>query len=492
MVGSEQLGYYVELDIWHGQRNYAQEFFSYRDQSENSQFNLSAAIYREKLKANFDFNSDETLDNYLDLVMSLMNSSEIQGALNKAMSTLPMPSIGSRQLHIGKIMADLQGNTDKMNAYLKELNTVFNGILKTVSSISYEDLLAMSIDGEKLNPAIKRKLQKIWNTSLSSGVLEASDRYKDLSSRAKAQYRSLIMRVSRMADKGLYTGGGFNSKAMSDSSELTALLSPIVMFFQTLLGFASEYIIAENLNELTDKLISGGAKHPNVQVKVSASTVGTQSGGVFSTGTTDLAIKLTPAGGTISIDTNLPDIQASLKRTKVRQNGNIDIHIKDSSFGKLMQAILGNSFTASNLNAFYNLYAAQKKNAKYKGTDLGSGSSDFSINEVYNVMQEAMVVAAIAGSMTKEDLSMVLIVNDQVLSIYDILAAPEKYSMSGNKLTVKGTNLKNNRKSIQAMNTIPEGEALNEEKGKERSEAIIAAINAIAVKMSIELKIRGI
>ena len=107
-------------------------------------------------------------------------------------------------------------------------------------------------------------------------------------------------------------------------------------------------------------------------------------------------------------------------------------------------------------------------------------------------MQEAMVVAAIAGSMTKEDLSMVLVVNDQVLSIYDILANPEKYSMSGDKLTVKGTNLRNSRKSIQAMNTIDSDEPLDQSEGYDRSAAIIAAINAIAVKMSIELKIRGI
>lgn len=487
---SEQYGYYVELDIWHSERNYAAEFFAYRDQSENSQFNLSASIYREKMKANFDFNSDESLNEYLDLIMTLMNSSEIQRALNNAMSALPMPSIGSRQLHVNAIMASLQKDATKMNAYLKELNGVFEGILRTISSISQEDLLAMSIDGNQLNPVIKKKLETIWQTSLSSGTIKASQKYNDLSGRAKAQYRSLIMRVSRLADQGLYTGGGFNSKAMSESNELAALLSPIVMFFQTLLGFASEYVIAENLNKLTHELISIGGLLPNV--KVSASTVGTQSGGIFSTGTTDLAIKLTPEGGDISMDASLPDIQASLKRTKTRKDGSIAIHIKDSSFGKLMQAILGTSFSAGNLNAFYNLYAAQKNNSKYKGTDPDSGSRDFSINEVYNVMQEAMVVAAIAGSMTKEDLSMVLVINNQVLSIYDILANPEKYSMSGDKLTVKGTNLRNSRKSIQAMNTIDPDEPLNQSEGYDRSAAIITAINAIAVKMSIELKIRGI
>lgn len=71
---SEQYGYYVELDIWHSERDYAAEFFAYREQSENSQFNLSAAIYQEKMKQNFNFSSDAEMMQYLDLIMALMDS----------------------------------------------------------------------------------------------------------------------------------------------------------------------------------------------------------------------------------------------------------------------------------------------------------------------------------------------------------------------------------------------------------------------------------
>lgn len=488
---SEQYGYYVELDIWHSERDYAAEFFAYREQSENSQFNLSAAIYQEKMKQNFNFSSDAEMMQYLDLIMALMDSKQIQQALNNMIQDLPMPSIGSRQLHISAIVADLQKNSQKMTNYLNQLDSIFTGMLSALSSFSQEDLLRMQVDGNILNPAIQQKIEAIWGVKLSSGVLKASDNYSNLSARAKAQYRSLISRFSALADSGLYGAGGFNVEAMSKSKDFSALLSPIVMFLQTLVGFASEYVVAENLNKLTNELISLGNGIPNV--KVSSSTVGTQSGGVFSTGTTDLAIHLTPDGGSVAGAIEFPDIQASLKRTKIKKDGNIEIHIKDTSFGKLMSAILGSSFSASNLNAFYNLYAANGNNKKYKGEDPVGGTGNFSINEVYNVMSDAMLVAAIAGSMTATDLSMILIVNNQVLSIYDILSNPEKYSVSNNgKLQVKGTNLRPNRKSIQAMNTISQDEPLDQSEGYDRSSKIIAAINAIAVKMSIELKIAGL
>ena len=91
-------------------------------------------------------------------------------------------------------------------------------------------------------------------------------------------------------------------------------------------------------------------------------------------------------------------------------------------------------FGVQDRRAFYNIIGNHRRHATKSGKGGGGGAVyDFkNINQYYNALNKIMLIPALAGSLTKEDLSTLFMINNKVYSIVDIIAQAADFGTIGN------------------------------------------------------------
>lgn len=252
----------------------------------------------------------------------------------------------------------------------------------------------------------------------------------------------------------------------------------------TMAGTLIERVFSDVSNVLIyDKLIKN-INFPNLKVVHTGDKVpmGAKSGTAFNKYTTDAKI---------SLKVDVPDISISMKRYKDFNEKELpNVSLKNANL-KAMLDIMQNKlkvFDNKQRGAFYNIMANHRRHVT-KGSSGGGGGAIYTydgINTYYNKLKKLMLIPAIAGSLTKEDLSTLFLINNKVYSIVDILAHADEASIS--------SSLNKANEIIRAAHRWEGDSAGVNDKAlaAERSRKIIETILNTSVSLSLKLSLARI
>lgn len=336
------------------------------------------------------FNNDENVEQYLNLVNSILGDSSFQGAVSNAVEKISFPSLTNMQLkYVSSIKELLKSNVQQYDKLVKEVQKALEGI---ISSFGVMDL------DKVISPEANKALNEIFGESSNYPKFVKHKDYTKLDNIALGQYKYLLSLLPDFKDI-VQTSG----VAGTDAS--IQILSRLLVPIQTLIGFSSEFQIDYEVEKILKDLESS-TNSKNISIKRVGSE-GSASGG-YKIGTADLSLSLGENG---NLNFNLPNLGMSLKRTSKNLNSasEVNIKLKGSTYGKMLKDV-----DPKLLTAFYTIYAYT--NPKGQG-DVPNAA----LNGAYKLMKMEASISALIGNIDVEDLVFVLIVNNRSITIFDLL-----------------------------------------------------------------------
>lgn len=287
-------------------------------------------------------------------------------------------------------------------------------------------------------------------------------------------------------------------------SEDWGLRNGIAKTVNTVGGFISEYAIANLANLNLGKNINNISQNGFFKIQVLHSGIQSSSNknkSGYRVQTSDLSIVITDTKGEIQL--KLPGI--SLKRTSSgsqSSNRTYNIHVKSSSIGKLIaNAGLGQN-SAFDLNTFYNYYANNKRTTHRFGENNETVVNKVThINQMYKAFYSAILLTAIAGSLTVDDFAYFLVINDKIFTAEEII----QKALTGDANIIGGKIEKDSGYSTlftaqdairqhheQLFNLLQKPNVNDRTQAKERSNRIIQKINKIKLTLNLKMQLNDL
>lgn len=248
-------------------------------------------------------------------------------------------------------------------------------------------------------------------------------------------------------------------------------------------GELVEIIATDTINAMVATSLIQLPKSKGIKVTHTGNLVPKQG---FNKYTTDMKIQLRA---------DMPATGITIKRYKsyAANKTKLDnIHLKNAkvkSMLNVMQSV--GLFDNAQRSAFYNIMANHRRHVS-KSASGGGGGAIYkynSINEYFHSLNKIMLIPAIAGSLTSEDLSTLFLINGDIYSIVDILAHADEGSISSNLSTIN--------KKVRAEHRwvkSTKGTAQQDDKiaAAERSKKIIDNILDNTLRLSLSLSLARI
>ena len=245
-------------------------------------------------------------------------------------------------------------------------------------------------------------------------------------------------------------------------------------------GNLMELIFTDVSNALIEAKLIKNINFPNLKVLHTGDKVSAGSGNTaFAKYTTDSKIKL---------DINIPDINISIKRYKDFNGSKLpNVKLKSANLKSMLNIVQNQTklFDDKQRGAFYNIMANHGRHVTKNAKGGGGGSIyDFEgINQYFDKLKKVMLIPAIAGSLTKEDLSTLFLINNKVYSIVDILSHIDEASITSNLSSINKT-VRAGHRWIGAEN--------DKSAAEKRSDNVINALLNNTVKLSLSLSLARI
>ena len=327
------------------------------------------------------------------------------------------------QNQITKISKEMLQFFDMLETSMRHIEMVFSSEEKDITA--YYQFLTQKL--QVVNPNMAKDLQT--NRGKYSAVLTRK-RIESLNSRHQNMYNNL-MEISQQAKKmkgGLKSYINTTLADPNNTKTFKEIMNTIVTSITFLRGLVLEsleidILSIENIRSMIDEQVMSGLKYsPNGIIKNIISSGGNQS-------RSSMAFSQSTSDGTIFIDylnkkgqvvVSVP-AGMSIKKSASSTNNYIDVAIKSSSFGKLMRL----TRTAGIINkrqeeAIYNILA---NHGKTKTGDISDDTFVYSrMTPLLNAIHDSFLVAGLAGSLTKEDLTTIVVINNKVYSVLELLA----------------------------------------------------------------------
>ncbi len=406
--------------------------------------------YSSIIKAKFNGN-EKNIEQYFNLIHSIIGNESFQGAVNIAVDKLAFPSMTNMQLkYVGRIQELLKNNVDTFQNLVSEVDAAVQGI---VSALGLMDLDAA------ISPEANKAIQQIFNDNPNKSKLVKLKQYQELDNTAAGQYRYLL---SLMPDFQNILAN--RSQAGSDAS--IKILSQLLVPIQTLIGFCSEFQIDHEVEKILDQMQKELGRSGMTISRVGGE--GSSTGG-YKIGTSDLTITLGDNG---HVSMGLPNLGMSLKRTSknINKADGVNIKLKGSTYGKLLRDI-----DPSLLTAFYTIYA-------YTNPENNGDVPGDTLSGAYKLMKMEASISALIGNIDADDLVFVLVVNNKSITIFDLL---ESMSESNNDPFTLSPAFKSARPGLIAQHK--KLYTKNPAKANERSEKLR---NYITNKMSASVSVK--
>ncbi len=204
-----------------------------------------------------------------------------------------------------------------------------------------------------------------------------------------------------------------------------------------LIGYTYEHIVEGFNQDVLEQLVGTGARIEHYGAK-------SMSGPLeYSAPTTDLKI-IPGQGGKIKV--SVP-IGVSVKAASASKRHALNIKFKDSTLGKMIDILGARNFISNTeYNAYANIIANYKRPARNdrkgrrrsKKANWQYENGKRRMADLNITMNKLLLITGMAGSMSDNDFTTMLIVNDKVMNVYDILRETLKYTSTSTNTDITG------------------------------------------------------
>ena len=409
-----------------------------------------AASYKKRLKSNIGVKDEKILDTVLHSGSLFIGTKGRKPILQQAFDTVAdimsqsfqtlgeaglsnedvnkyLDDINERKQLLGKEAKKVSEFLENMGRSLNLIETVFNDSL-------YKDYYKL-IGASTKSTSIKNVITSDFGVNLSKPSYVNTNKVENLNKGHQEIYNQLkqafdtIKGDPKQLEKylaELRTTKVTNSKGKTEQWGFKAF-SSLFSIFKGLVNEAMIYDIDTLVKEkLVDKALSSGGKLINVRYEGNKTNTSPKISYKFPTVDIFYDTKLRNGSLTVQVP-----IGATIKSAAGFNPKKPKIKIKSTSLQKLIQIsqTMGYLKNGNFTGAFANIALHhENKNAE----EFGSPYISRSYTDACQRLNHLFMVTGLAGSLTKEDMATVLVVNNQVYNIYEIIAKSNENSIVSN------------------------------------------------------------
>ena len=393
-------------------------------------------LMKKRVKAQYGLKTDKDFDDFLSISSSLVGGtkSEFAEMTQKAFKSLSQfKSLGQQNIQnlSSKVLTPKDLNTlgTQADNMFKIMDNFISFCSNFYSQSSGQDLLAFLLSQNLISGKMRTVVQSIIDTKQTrffngtegeTGRKGASQKFKEMYSKIQSMKNGNFKN---------YVIQEYKNQSGTKEKSLGEIISKYYTSMGQTAGFMYEILLDTFLNvkivEMMKKSVPNNVKITSASTKGSSNYTETKYS--FAKPTVDLTIGA--SGGKINFKA---PIGLSVKRSASSGEHNIDIHIKNSTLGKLLT--LSRNYGLWNETkhgeAFYNIVANHRRHATKNPTGGGGGTyyyyqgnnSDNALSSIFKSINKMFLIFGLAGSLSGKDLATYVLVNNKVYSIYEILS----------------------------------------------------------------------
>ena len=443
-------------------QSYANYFLSKTELKNQVAFNT----YSNAIKNQFKGNDDEA-SRYLNIISDIAykDGSAFQKVLDQAFTEFSVLSTEAQSTtNITNLAKQLDTNANALDDIIKQYKDIIKFL---VENIDITTIYGSTI----MNPGLNDKAKKLFNITNNPNPLITKEEYSQFGGYYRAIYASLVTKTNEFASKINSLDGAGLQKL--NPEELSTMLFGIANSIRPIAGIMSEYVIENTANTLLNDF-EKGLKISKASERVSAvEKAWSKSTGktvqTFTKKTKDLEININ--GMSAYANFNFDQGGITLKRTTTGKAESL-IHLKGQGT-RLVNYI--REPVDLNLEAFYTVYA---NNKWFNSTVL---------SRMYETVHGIIIAKALAGSLTQNDISVIMVINNKPFTIFDLLNTNGNYSkyveyIIKPELPQLAGTISAIHQKIQIDGETPIKQA------RKRSNNIISAINKQHIGVMLKLK----
>jgi hypothetical protein len=384
-------------------------FLNFARQTQEIRRNTSLNFYKQKVLTQFYGNMGE-MDKYMAMASAVVGNKHFQQSLNNAVDAMAMPDLSNVQVaRIQGIQQDLKRNAENYSKLITQINNAVNSIVNVLGTADLDFIPPKSAEaGGVSTDSIHAAIKTLYGSHENYNRIITKRDFESLDNRFKGQYGYLLSLLPDFTElHNAYLDG--SQKVASDTS--LKILSRILLPIQTLTGICNEYQVEIEANKLLSDMEKSLNNGNSITIKRVGDDGRDRTGHGFSTGTADLTIKMNQ--GQSHVNFTVPDLGVSLKRTRQKKTGKLDIKLKGTNLGQLMYELNPDLVTK-----FYTILANDRPTVNdKKQADFPSGT----VTNAYSYMRNLALVPALVGNFDVDDLVSIFVVNNKAVTIYDLL-----------------------------------------------------------------------
>lgn len=465
-------------------QNYAQQMDNFYRKIDG---NYLSKLFKNRVKV--IYGGEKEAQMVLGLLNKIKNSSnsefkkEIDTVYKTVTNTFrPYSSFNLTQQDFTDYANKISLKTKEIDEYFKNVDKCFNDIY-TYYGTNFKTMEGFFryYAGKMKSTEFLKEVKKFYVDSNNVITID-SKRIQSLAKGAQGSLKSL----SRLKQNG-YNPSNF--KTAEDFSN--AIRNFLNNQMGTLTGYMYEGFLANSKLYLDKQILK--ILGPNATMMGSGAE-GAADKLEYSTITTDIKIK--PGSGQAKI--SVP-IGISVKKATPSKNNNLSFKVKSSNLGKMLDILNARTglMTDSEYEALLNLTANFRKAAISKvdkktirktasAEDAHKTAFEYkNMNALVHQLNKALMVTGLGGSLSSQDISTILIVNNNAFNIVDILREVGKRNNFENAMVSNGLTFSKIADMVSQHKFLA-GE-LSKELQRERSQAINSVFREINMDLKLHL-----
>lgn len=399
--------------------------------------------------------------------------------------------------------SQIKKNADNIWKYLEGVEKGYNQIAEFLGGTdikAFYSAIAKKKDVQELREYFNNLAEK------DKAYIMYAERFKELDAAAQGKLRSIAQYFNQIQTANTATNIPDLAKALRSKSGGVKLSKAIVnninAGIRQIMGFGWEYLIGQS-NDVVEKTLG-------VKVEHYGDTIHSKDEQFeYSRVTTDIRFK----GNVGYMKLTIP-LGASVKLVKDNGRNMLHLSIKNSTTLGKMFDILNNTLGFMNddeYEAFANIAAnfrrrtvksstkiynekrniSRRENKVYSKKAYQSDNLNFeykNMNKLLPALNKVLMITGLAGSLTANDLSTIIIVNNKILNIYDLLGELGKSNNFERIQTRRGLTFGELMKVSGEHHYLTEiAETPNPEDQKKRSDLINQKLQSLSLNLGLNL-----
>lgn len=458
---------------------------------ENISMQKLAKAYKRVIKSSYGFKNLQDSEKFLSYIDKLLSGNTFQSAVDDAFNIVnqvaPSLNLTDEEISEGLVKdksGKITGFTSKLNESISKFQDFLNKIeifINSDNGQSYLDFL--QVNGTQLpgvNAAINTLgINKTVKILTKNKQMKAEHSIKEYS-KTKEKLENLIDNLNSQ------TSTVSKGKTIDKQDNIISYIKKLFVAQSQIAGTIYETLANDTINLLIEaKLLKNLPQGIKVVKSMHTGTKSLSGKKNFKTATSDIVIDVNFA----KFDMTIP-VGISMKKSKFSTDTELSgVHLKQTNLGKLLEISQSTTQLIDNtdIQAFYNIMGNHGRHSS-KSRRGGGGrpyyyynNKEGSLSQYFHGLNRVFLIPAIAGSLTKEDLSTMFLVNKQMYSIYDLIVSSDSAYVGGITSAMQ--------QRIRRKHKWYGSKEDNKADAAYRSKEIINTIKDEKIKMSLALKL---